>query len=60
VTVEIYDLEGQLVHSQTVDAAGEEIWDLKTASGLVASSGTYLVRIIGNGTAVTKSVSLLR
>jgi hypothetical protein len=60
VTIEIYTIEGELVHSQTADAAGQVVWDLTTRSGLLAGSGNYLVRISGNGATVTKTVSLLR
>jgi hypothetical protein len=60
VTVEVYTIEGELVHSQTADTRGQVIWDLTTRSGVVAGSGNYLVRISGNGASVVKSVSLLR
>lgn len=60
VTVEVYNLEGELVHSQSADTPGQEIWDLTTRNGLYAGSGKYLVRITGNGASVTKPIALLR
>ncbi|MDH4036654.1 MAG: T9SS type A sorting domain-containing protein [Candidatus Krumholzibacteria bacterium] len=60
VTIEVYNLEGELVHSQTADASGQAVWDLTTRTGADAGSGNYLVRISGNGVSVTKSISLLR
>lgn len=60
VTVEIYTLEGQLVHSTTAEAEGDVIWDLTTRGGLNAGSGTYLVRISGPGGSVTRPVAVLR
>ncbi len=60
VTIEVYNLEGELVHSQTADASGQAVWDLTTRTGVDAGSGNYLVRISGNGVSVTKSISLLR
>ena len=60
VTVEIYTVEGQLVHSQTVSAPGQVIWDLTTQSGQTVGSGNYLVRVSENGASVIKTVSVLR
>jgi hypothetical protein len=60
VTIEIYTIEGELVHSQTANTPGQVIWDLTTRSGVTAGSGNYLVRISGSGTSVTKPVAVLR
>ncbi|HEU4364692.1 MAG TPA: T9SS type A sorting domain-containing protein, partial [Candidatus Krumholzibacteria bacterium] len=60
VTVSIYTIEGELVHSQDADTPGQVIWDLTTQSGVYVGSGNYLVRITGSGASVTKPVSVLR
>ncbi len=60
VSVEIYTVEGQLVHSQDVDGPGQVIWDLTTRSGFLVGSGNYLVRITGAGGSVVKPVAVLR
>jgi hypothetical protein len=60
VVVEIYSVEGDLVHRRTVSRAGDAVWDLTTESGTIAASGVYAVRISGSGTIVTKMISLIR
>ncbi len=60
VSIEVYNLEGVLVHSQTVDANGQVAWDLTTQSGFVAGSGNYLVRLVGPEGTVTKTIAVLR
>jgi hypothetical protein len=60
VSVEVYNIEGVLVHSQTVDANGQVAWDLTTETGFVASSGSYVVRVSGPGGSVTKMIAVLR
>jgi ligand-binding sensor domain-containing protein len=60
VLVEIFTVEGELVHSGRVASPGDVAWDLTTKAGFIAASGTYVVRISGGGTVVTKSVSIIR
>jgi len=60
VTIEVYTIEGELVHSQDVTASGDVIWDLKTRTGEKVASGNYLVRITSNGASVIKPVAVLR
>ncbi len=60
VTIEVYNLEGVLVHSQSVDTNGQVAWDLTTKSGFVTSSGNYMVRVVGPSGAVTKTIAVLR
>jgi hypothetical protein len=60
VLVEVYTLEGQLVHSSTASRTGDEVWDLSTKSGLLAAGGVYVVRISGGGNTVTRTVALIR
>ena len=60
VKVEIYNLEGELVDSRTVQADGEVAWDLTTRDGLLAGSGNYIVRIVGEHGSVQRSIALIR
>jgi len=60
VTVEVYTLEGQLVHSQSAVASGDEVWDLTTAGGFVVASGVYMIRIGGASGQVVRTVSVIR
>lgn len=61
VDVEVYSLEGELIHrEENVDVSDEVVWDLTTAAGYLAASGIYLVRISANGGSVVKRVALIR
>ena len=60
VKVEIYNLEGELVDSRTVSADGDVAWDLTTRDGLLAGSGNYIVRIVGEHGSVQRSIALIR
>jgi ligand-binding sensor domain-containing protein len=60
VTIEVFDIEGELVHSQTADTPGQVIWDLTTNSGFVVGSGKYLIRISSAAGAVIRPVAVLR
>ncbi|HEX6790477.1 MAG TPA: two-component regulator propeller domain-containing protein [Candidatus Krumholzibacteria bacterium] len=60
VRVEIYTLEGELVDSREVATSGDVAWDLTTREGLSASSGRYIVRIVGKSGSVQKPIALIR
>ncbi|HET6350084.1 MAG TPA: T9SS type A sorting domain-containing protein [Candidatus Krumholzibacteria bacterium] len=60
VRVEVYNLEGQLVDSRSVKADSDVAWDLLTKDGYSASTGTYIVRIIGEHGSVQRSIALIR
>lgn len=60
VSIEVYNLEGVLVHSQTVESNGQVVWDLTTKGGFLAGSGNYIVRVIGTNGAITKTIAVLR
>jgi hypothetical protein len=61
VHAEIYNMEGELVHSQEiVDPDDPVVWDLTTAQGFLASSGVYFIRITSGSRAVVRTVSLIR
>jgi ligand-binding sensor domain-containing protein len=61
VDIEIYTLEGQLIHRvENVGASEDVVWDLTTESGFLAASGVYLVRITADTGTVIRTVSLIR
>jgi streptogramin lyase len=60
VQVEVYNVEGNLVHSQSATQSGDVVWDLTTRSGYVVSSGTYMVRIDNGVSAVVLPIVVVR
>lgn len=60
VTVDVYNVEGQLVSSTSVSQDGAVVWDLLTGAGFLASSGTYLVRISAESGSIVKQVAVIR
>ncbi|MDH3214723.1 MAG: T9SS type A sorting domain-containing protein [Candidatus Krumholzibacteria bacterium] len=61
VDVEIYTLEGELVHrARNVGASQDVVWELTTEAGFLAASGVYLVRIRSGGDSIVRRVSLIR
>jgi hypothetical protein len=60
VTVEIYNLEGELVDSRVATSDGDVVWDLTDRSGLFAGSGNYIVRIVGPSGSTRRTVAVLR
>lgn len=61
VNIEVYNIEGELVHTErNVTASEDVIWDLTTETGFLAASGVYLVRISDDRGVTVRSVSLLR
>ena len=60
VTIEIYNLEGDLVHSATATESEQPIWDLTTSRGYIVASGVYLVRINNGADSVVKPIAVIR
>jgi hypothetical protein len=60
VSVDVYTIEGELVHSQSALVSGDEIWDLTTAGGFIAASGVYVVRISTGAGEVVRTISVMR
>jgi ligand-binding sensor domain-containing protein len=60
VAIDVYNVEGNLVHSQTATQSGDVVWDLTTKSGFIVSSGTYLVRIDNGVSAVVLPIVVVR
>ena len=60
VTVEIYNLEGELVDSRPAAADGDVVWDLTDRGGIYVGSGNYIVRIVGPTGSTQRTVAVLR
>ena len=64
VMLEIFDVTGRLVRSFSMNqqeaGAHEVVWNGKDNGGAVVASGTYLYRMIINGTAAAKKMLLVR
>lgn len=61
VNVQIYTLEGELVHEESaVTEPGAIVWRLDTASDKQAASGVYIVRITAAGQSIIKRIAVVR
>lgn len=63
VLVEIFTLEGEMVHSYNASAEREVVWNLTTPNSndrVLASSGVYIVRISDATGSVTQRIALLQ
>ena len=60
VSIDIYNLEGNLIHSATVTESEQEVWDLTTQSAFIVASGVYFVRIDNGESTVVKTVTVIR
>ncbi|MDZ7859652.1 MAG: T9SS type A sorting domain-containing protein [Candidatus Krumholzibacteriota bacterium] len=60
VDVEIYNIEGELVHEKENISDGEVIWDILTINGFKVVSGIYIVRVIGNNSSEIRKVAVVR
>jgi len=60
VSIDIYNVEGNLVHSQTASQSGDVVWDLTTQSGFYVASGVYFVRVDNGVSAKVFSVAVIR
>ncbi|MBD3178149.1 MAG: T9SS type A sorting domain-containing protein [Candidatus Latescibacteria bacterium] len=60
VDIEVFNIEGELVHRQDNVGDGEEVWDLLTMNGFRAESGVYLVRISNEESYELRKVAVIR
>jgi ligand-binding sensor domain-containing protein len=60
VSVEVFNIEGELVHRKENVADGGQIWDLLTMSGFRAESGVYIVRIDDGENYEIRKVAVIR
>jgi hypothetical protein len=59
-SVEIYNIEGQLIRRRSNIAPGDNVWDGINQDGEPAVTGTYLVRIYLRNHVVIKSLAVVR
>lgn len=60
VDVEVYTLEGELVHEVRGVAEGEVAWDLLTLNGYSVRSGVYIVRVSNDRFSEMRKVAVIR
>ncbi|HUV35693.1 MAG TPA: T9SS type A sorting domain-containing protein [Patescibacteria group bacterium] len=60
VDVEVYTLEGELVHEARNVAEGDVAWDLLTLNGYSVRSGVYIVRISSEQFSEMRKVAVIR
>jgi len=60
VDVEVFNIEGELVHRKDNVSEGEQIWDLLNMNGYRAESGVYLVRISNDEGYELRKVAVIR
>ncbi|MHB8078240.1 MAG: hypothetical protein ACYDIE_03165 [Candidatus Krumholzibacteriia bacterium] len=60
VAVEVYDLQGQLVHRASHVVAGDPFWDGRNLQGDPVSSGLYMVKVTLDGQNAVRSLAVVR
>ena len=60
VDVEVYNIEGELVHEKRNVSDGEQIWDILTINGFKAVSGVYIVSIRNSDSSELRKVAVVR
>jgi hypothetical protein len=60
VTVEVYDLQGQLVHRASHVGAGDPFWDGRNLQGDPVSSGLYMVKVTLDGQNAVRTLAVVR
>ncbi len=60
VDIEIYTLEGELVHQIDDVSDGDTVWELLTMNGYKVASGIYLVKVDAAGTTQLRKVAVIK
>ena len=60
VAVEVYDLQGQLVHRASHVGAGDPFWDGRNLQGDPVSSALYLVKVTLDGQNAVRTLAVVR
>jgi len=60
VNIQVYNMEGELVHEAFGVGDGEVVWDLLTLNGYIATSGVYIVRIFNEKGSIAKKVAVVK
>jgi ligand-binding sensor domain-containing protein len=60
VSIRVYTIEGELVHSVDGVRDGERAWDLLTLNGFKARSGIYVVKVSDGRSTETRKIAIIR
>ncbi len=60
VMVEVYDLQGQLVHRASHVGAGDPFWDGRNLQGDPVSSGLYIAKVTLDGQNAVRTLAVVR
>ncbi len=60
VSIRVYTIEGELVHSAEGVVDGARAWDLLTLSGYKARSGVYIVKVSDGRSTETRKIAIIR
>jgi len=60
VSIRVYTIEGQLVHSADGILDGQRAWDLLTLSGFKARSGIYIAKVSDGRATETRKIAIIR
>jgi hypothetical protein len=60
VSIRVYTIEGQLVHSADGVLDGGRAWDLLTLNGFKARSGVYVVKVSDGRSTETRKIAIIR
>ena len=60
VSIRVYTIEGELVHTADGIRDGERAWDLLTLSGFKARSGIYVVKVSDGRSTETRKIAIIR
>ncbi len=60
VSIRVFTIEGQLVHSADGIQDGERAWDLLTLNGFKARSGIYVMKVSDGRSTETRKIAIIR
>jgi ligand-binding sensor domain-containing protein len=60
VSIRVFTIEGELVHSADDVRDGERAWDLLTLNGFKARSGIYVVKVSDGRSIETRKIAIIR
>ena len=60
VSIRVFTIEGQLVHSVDGIRDGERAWDLLTLNGFKARSGIYIVKVSDGRSTESRKIAIIR
>jgi ligand-binding sensor domain-containing protein len=60
VSIRVFTIEGELVHSVDGIGDGDRAWDLLTLNGFKARSGIYVVKVSDGSSTETRKIAIIR